>query len=628
MHRARTSADPDTPARRSTYAYATPARTRNAAGASGSRAPSRGGAATPSARRDRGERAFEIGDMVRLDGTSLMGVLRYIGPVHGRDGHFAGLELTGSSYGHGKNDGTIDGWQYFATEPNNGVFGPVSKLVPLSTKRPTSATARPLSALAAGRASRNETQPRNAEGTPRQRRVSGVPVPSSVPRAAPRKSMGVPARNLAGTPRRPLSSAAGHRPTRQHDDSFVFDDEPKATPDAEKRQTLLEQLALPSSKDAIADMDTDHAVPIADYERLCDELAEMRRQHTMWDEERAELLLAAQKRENELEATKRLELEDEVRQRHIFETRALELQRQLNEALDTATAAADAHDELERKASEYTDRIVDLETALAAVQLRAEHPPNKDSDTTAVDAQKELAQLHAKVETMMAGWNRERADLTDKIAELQRAGNETISMFEQQLAQAHDERDAALRAAKPDDTVGEIDKASLTEQVAHLQDKVDVLEEEVNDARLALERTREEHAKAKKELETVAADAKAQVAQLEKSLSAAEERANKVQLALDECHAGWQRDQAELESLREAPVTPKMPADVNDRTMDSAVVQALEARISQLEREKAEQHSHFTKEVAELESLVESRIFREDELETELEQLRAQARSS
>ena len=173
-------------------------------------------------------------------------------------------------------------------------------------------------------------------------------------------------------------------------------------------------------------MEADHAVPMAEYERLCDELAEVRRSCTLWEEERASLMLAAKQRENEIEATRRLELEDEVRRRQVFETRALELQRQLNEALDTATAAADAHDALESKAQEHTDRIVDLETALAAIQLRAEHPPKEASDSTDVTMQHELTSLHTKVETMMAGWNRERSDLTDKISELQRAGNETI----------------------------------------------------------------------------------------------------------------------------------------------------------------------------------------------------------
>ena len=617
----------DTPARRSAYAYATPARTRPKDFTSGAGTPTR-----------REQRAFEIGDMVKLDGTGLTGVLRYMGPVHGREGHFAGLELTGSSYGHGKNDGTIDGWQYFATTPNNGVFGPVSKLIPLSTARPTSATARPLSALA-GRSSRTDMS--KADATPRRPRTSAVPVPSSVPRTAPRKSMGArttrtalgSSAQAAPSPRRPLSSAATmHRPATRQDDGFVFDDDPaeKASPQ-DARQTLLEQLALPTTKDAIADIKADHAVPMAEYERLCDELADMRRKHSLWDEERAELILHAQQRENELEATKRLEWEDEVRQRHILETRVRELERQLHEALDTATVAADAHDALERKINDHVERIVDLETALAAAQLRAEHVAPESSES---DAQRELSLLHAKVETMMAGWNRERVDFTDKIAELQRAGNELVHVLEQ-LALARDENEQlrqrvqALEATAPgDDTATGIDRAALQEQTAHLQAKVEALEEEVHEARTAADAARAEHDKVRASMDEAVKEGHAKATQLQKALHEAETRTSKIELALKECHASWERDRAELEQLREIPATPTLQTDTSDRTIDSGVVQALEARISQLEREKDEQHTQFTKDIAELESLVESRIFREDELETELEQLRAQTASS
>lgn len=617
----------DTPARRSAYAYATPARTRPKDFTSGAGTPTR-----------REQRAFEIGDMVKLDGTGLTGVLRYMGPVHGREGHFAGLELTGSSYGHGKNDGTIDGWQYFATTPNNGVFGPVSKLIPLSTARPTSATARPLSALA-GRSSRTDMS--KADATPRRPRTSAVPVPSSVPRTAPRKSMGArttrtalgSSAQAAPSPRRPLSSAATmHRPATRQDDGFVFDDDPaeKASPQ-DARQTLLEQLALPTTKDAITDIKADHAVPVAEYERLCDELADMRRKHSLWDEERAELILHAQQRENELEATKRLEWEDEVRQRHVLETRVRELERQLHEALDTATVAADAHDALERKINDHVERIVDLETALAAAQLRAEHVAPESSES---DAERELSLLHAKVETMMAGWNRERVDLTDKIAELQRAGNELVHVLEQ-LALARDENEQlrqrvqTLEATAPgDDTATGIDRAALQEQTAHLQAKVEALEEEVHEARTAADAARAEHDKVRAKMDEAVKEGHAKATQLQEALHEAETRTSKVELALKECHASWERDRAELEQLREIPATPTLQTDTSDRTIDSGVVQALEARISQLEREKDEQHTQFTKDIAELESLVESRIFREDELETELEQLRAQTASS
>lgn len=52
----------------------------------------------------------EVGDKVRLEGSDLVGILRYKGPVHGREGHFAGLELIGTSQGKGKNNGTIQGY--------------------------------------------------------------------------------------------------------------------------------------------------------------------------------------------------------------------------------------------------------------------------------------------------------------------------------------------------------------------------------------------------------------------------------------------------------------------------------------------------------------------------------------
>ena len=93
----------------------------------------------------------------------------------------------------------------------------------------------------------------------------------------------------------------------------MFDDDPaeKASPQ-DARQTLLEQLALPTTKDAIADIKADHAVPMAEYERLCDELADMRRKHSLWDEERAELILHAQLRDNALKDRIRCERESYV----------------------------------------------------------------------------------------------------------------------------------------------------------------------------------------------------------------------------------------------------------------------------------------------------------------------------
>jgi hypothetical protein len=44
------------------------------------------------------------------------GVLRYLGPIEGRDGLFGGIELTGVHAGQGRNDGSVGGWVLLARD--------------------------------------------------------------------------------------------------------------------------------------------------------------------------------------------------------------------------------------------------------------------------------------------------------------------------------------------------------------------------------------------------------------------------------------------------------------------------------------------------------------------------------
>ena len=277
------------------------------------------------------------------------------------------------------------------------MFGPASKLVALSTERPASATARPLSAT--GRASRAESGRTSALETgrtsraadePARRRLSSMPRPSP----APRRSVGgrtalSPQKSTPRTTptRRPPSTLPPLPPASfSQDDSFVFDEPPPRPPTAAP-DDLLEQLALPS------------AAPLAEARR---ELAEARAAS-------AEQRARAAERELELEETRRRELADEARRREALEQRVAELQRQLTEALDTATSAADAHEALEQRAAAHGERVLDLEAALAAAQLRDEHRPDDESD-----ASRELALLHTRIEQMMTAWNRERSELVER----------------------------------------------------------------------------------------------------------------------------------------------------------------------------------------------------------------------
>lgn len=55
---------------------------------------------------------LEIGDGVSLDvlGERMEGIVRFLGQVDGKAGHFGGVELSGEWIGKGKNDGSVAGY--------------------------------------------------------------------------------------------------------------------------------------------------------------------------------------------------------------------------------------------------------------------------------------------------------------------------------------------------------------------------------------------------------------------------------------------------------------------------------------------------------------------------------------
>lgn len=57
----------------------------------------------------RATRAFEVGDSVRIESLGFEGTLRYIGEIDGKNGTWAGVELSGGFSGKGKNNGSVAG---------------------------------------------------------------------------------------------------------------------------------------------------------------------------------------------------------------------------------------------------------------------------------------------------------------------------------------------------------------------------------------------------------------------------------------------------------------------------------------------------------------------------------------
>lgn len=236
-------------------------------------------------------------------------------------------------------------------------------------------------------------------------------------------------------------------------------------------------------------------------------------------------------------------------------------------------------------------------------------------------------------------------------------------MFEQQLALADKEqqelrghiqelesRDArAAGAGEHSAGAAEIDNASLREQLAHQSDKVLALENELAEVRAALEQRQADAAQGAASRADSEDQLRAELTALREDLarrSEAEERAGaqarELAEALEQSKAALERERAELETLRADAVSrgerdglesesgrlrsevERLAAELGER--DAAAtggrLTALQAQVDALTRERQEQEAHFRKEIAELESLVETRIFREDELETEMESLR------
>lgn len=71
-----------------------------------------------------------IGSRVSIPGTRGFGVLKYYGPIEGKQGLFAGIELIGPiAASRGKNNGSVNGLQYFdVLQPMSGLFLPIERL--------------------------------------------------------------------------------------------------------------------------------------------------------------------------------------------------------------------------------------------------------------------------------------------------------------------------------------------------------------------------------------------------------------------------------------------------------------------------------------------------------------------
>ncbi|OKL56801.1 hypothetical protein UA08_07770 [Talaromyces atroroseus] len=92
---------------------------------------------------------IRVGDQVNVPG-GMYGTVRFVGTVNGKPGRFAGIELAAEHAARGKNNGDVDGRNYFTTSiPGAGIFVPINNskyvtrrnvVTPPTPSRPSLAT--------------------------------------------------------------------------------------------------------------------------------------------------------------------------------------------------------------------------------------------------------------------------------------------------------------------------------------------------------------------------------------------------------------------------------------------------------------------------------------------------------
>ncbi|CAO4370614.1 unnamed protein product [Caenorhabditis nigoni] len=76
--------------------------------------------------------AHDIGRLVDVVNVG-KGFLRYVGPIHGKEGLFCGIELLEPN---GKHDGSFQGVSYFIATPQHGIFAPIFRVTLDADERP------------------------------------------------------------------------------------------------------------------------------------------------------------------------------------------------------------------------------------------------------------------------------------------------------------------------------------------------------------------------------------------------------------------------------------------------------------------------------------------------------------
>ncbi|KAG8213853.1 hypothetical protein J3R82DRAFT_10597 [Butyriboletus roseoflavus] len=265
------------------------------------------------------------------------------------------------------------------------------------------------------------------------------------------------------------------------------------------------------------------------------------------------------------------------------------------ESLERSNAQTAA--ELERAKAETEARLHDVQAKLDGSEalvrslkeaIEAKEGAEHESNTLLKAKNAEISHLEARLEKVSTELDVERKELGSQIDELRQAGQETIALYEERLSAADSRRyeledkiialeDQARKAATPPSpglaaqraaSAIEIDNETLREQVQHLQRKLSMMEDTLEDARAAAEReetaVRERIKRFKEKEESMRnelTEGRKAVEQVTKAEALAKSRIEEVEEALRESTLALENARAEIEVLRTDAATADIGAD-------------------------------------------------------------------
>ncbi|CAN3371690.1 hypothetical protein DIURU_001806 [Diutina rugosa] len=348
-----------------------------------------------------------IGSQVNLPGTRGQGYLRYYGPIEGKEGLFAGIELVGFIAAlRGKNDGNVGAKRYFeVSTPKSGLFISWERLRVANTHLPAlnadgsiaqSQTGLPRPQRASSSSPPSTDLPKPGQRLPRSS-APGSRVPSgvkSLPKPATPRSRSVTPKSGGSSSEPGLFDAKTHRISPSIKDHRLYDQEITEL----KAQVAAKDSALSEKETILHDLQT----TVAELQPLLEQ----------YEMQNAELSRRLDRQKQEFNRAR-----DEWRESVDIMTKSHQ---------DNEEYYVKQIQDLEGR-SQDSERVAELEAELKAVTTR--HQAELDKLRSELEATKsshsDLQQAHDQLmERSVANGNADSSKLHEEIASLKQQLND------------------------------------------------------------------------------------------------------------------------------------------------------------------------------------------------------------